>query len=117
MERRTEIRSDLHTASVIRRLARSERNPRSARRMLALANAMDGVPVTDAARMVGIERQSLGDAVKRYNAEGLAGLFDRKKPAVRASSTAHKKRSFRKSSSTAPIPRPAASPPTRSTIL
>ena len=27
-----------------------------------------------------MERQALGDAIKRYNAEGLAGLFDRAKP-------------------------------------
>ena len=32
------------------------------------------------ARVVGIERQSLGDAIRRYNAEGLAGLYDRPKP-------------------------------------
>jgi transposase len=35
---------------------------------------------TDAAHVVGIERQSLSDAVQRYNAEGLAGLYDRPKP-------------------------------------
>ncbi|WP_147023231.1 helix-turn-helix domain-containing protein [Microvirga aerophila] len=29
----------------------------------------------DAARVVGIERQSLCDALKRFNAEGLAGLY------------------------------------------
>jgi transposase len=27
-----------------------------------------------------MERQALGDAIKRYNAEGLEGLFDRGKP-------------------------------------
>jgi transposase len=48
--------------------------------MLAIANAMEGMTFTDAARVVGIERQSLGDAVQRYNAEGLAGLYDRPKP-------------------------------------
>jgi putative transposase len=80
MTARTPIRDDLHTAIDLRRLARSERVPRAARRMLALANAMDGMSFTDAAHVVGIERQSLGDAVKRYNAEGLAGLYDRDKP-------------------------------------
>lgn len=35
---------------------------------------------TKAARAAGIERQSLGDAVKRYNDEGIDGLYDRTKP-------------------------------------
>jgi transposase len=80
MGRRTAIRNDLYSPIALRRLARSERVPRAARRMLAIANAMDGMSFTDAAHAVGIERQSLGDAVKRYNAEGLAGLYDRDKP-------------------------------------
>lgn len=48
--------------------------------MLAIAHAMDGMSFTDAAIAVGMERQSLSDAVKRYNAEGLDGLKDRPKP-------------------------------------
>lgn len=74
------VRRDLHTPEDLRRLARGEDKPRTARRMLAIANAMEGMTFEDAARVVGIERQSLGDAVKRYNAEGLAGLYDREKP-------------------------------------
>ena len=46
-------------------------------RMLALANAMDGMSRTEAARAAGIERQSLRDAILRFNVEGLAGLIDR----------------------------------------
>jgi transposase len=80
MAARTPIRVDLQTSGDLRRLARSERVPRAARRMLAIANAMDGMSFTEAARVVGIERQSLCDAVKRYNSEGLAGLYDRRKP-------------------------------------
>ena len=34
----------------------------------------------EAARLAGIERQALRDAVTRYNVEGLAGLEDRPKP-------------------------------------
>jgi transposase len=80
MGRKRELRQDLHTAAVLRRLARSERTPRTARRMLGLANIMDGMGVAEAAIAVGMERQSLGDAVKRYNEEGLDGLYDRVKP-------------------------------------
>ena len=34
----------------------------------------------EAARLAGMERQALRDAVTRYNAEGLSGLEDRPKP-------------------------------------
>lgn len=80
MGRKRELRQDLHTAATLRRLARSERTPRAARRMLGLANIMDGMGVAEAATAVGMERQSLGDAVKRYNEQGLDGLYDRAKP-------------------------------------
>jgi transposase len=79
MAARTPIRGDLHASADLRRLARSERVPRAARRTLAIANAMDSLSFTDAARVVGIKRQSLSDAVKRCNAEGLTGLYDRPK--------------------------------------
>src|SRR3712207_9512199 len=34
----------------------------------------------EAARLAGMERQALRDAVVRYNAEGLAGVHDRPRP-------------------------------------
>jgi len=45
--------------------------------MYALANALDGMSRAEAARLAGMERQALRDAVVRYNAEGLEGLHDR----------------------------------------
>jgi transposase len=78
--RKSRIREDLLTAADLRRLARSEKKPRTARRMLAIANALDGMTFSTAARVVGMERQALGDAVQRYNAEGVEGLYDRTKP-------------------------------------
>ena len=45
--------------------------------MLAIANALEGMSRAQAAKAAGIERQSLRDAVVRFNAEGLAGLIDR----------------------------------------
>jgi transposase len=48
--------------------------------MLAIANALEGMSRAEAARLAGMERQALRDAVVRYNAEGVAGLFDRPKP-------------------------------------
>ena len=64
----------------LRRHARHEANRRAALRMLAIANAVEGMSRAEAARLAGMERQALRDAVARYNAEGLAGLHDRPKP-------------------------------------
>lgn len=72
------IRDDL-SAGELRALARRERNGRSAARMIAVANALDGMSRAEAARLAGMDRQALRDAVVRYNAEGLAGFHDRPK--------------------------------------
>lgn len=74
-----EIRTDLASPARLRRLARLERNPRTASRMLAIASALEGMSRAEAARLAGMERQALRDAVVRYNAEGLDGLRDRPK--------------------------------------
>ncbi len=71
------IRDDL-SSDELRRLARRERG-RTAARMYAIANALDGMSRAESARLAGMERQALRDAVVRYNAEGLAGLHDRPK--------------------------------------
>jgi transposase len=73
------IRQDLPAAE-LRRLARREPDRRAAMRLLALANALDGFSRAEAARLAGMERQALRDAVVRYNAEGLDGLRDRPRP-------------------------------------
>jgi transposase len=72
------IRQDLPAAD-LRRLARHEPDRRAAMRLLAIAHALDGFSRSraEAARLVGMERQALRDAVIRYNAEGPDGLHDR----------------------------------------
>jgi hypothetical protein len=75
-----EIRTDLASPTELRRLARRQGSPRTATRMLAIANALDGMARAAAARLAGMERQALRNAVVRYNAEGLDGLRDRPKP-------------------------------------
>ena len=77
MGRGLPIREDVATAGELRRLAKKEPGRRTAQRMLAIANTLDGMSRADAARAAGIERQSLRDAVVRFNVEGLAGLVDR----------------------------------------
>jgi transposase len=78
-----EIRTDLAGPARLRALARRERSPRTATRMLAIAAALQGRSRAEAARLAGMERQALRDAVVRYNAEGLAGLRDRPTPGRR----------------------------------
>ena len=73
------IRDDL-APEALRRHARHEPNRRAALRMLAIANALERMSRAEAARLAGMERQALRDAVLRYNAEGLAGLHDRPRP-------------------------------------
>jgi transposase len=73
------IRGELGPGA-LRRHARREPNRRAALRMLAIANALEGMSRAGAAGLAGMERQALRDAVVRYNAEGLAGLYDRPKP-------------------------------------
>ena len=72
------IREDRSSAE-LRRLARRERDGRFAARLYAIANALDGMSRAEAARLAGMERQALRDAVLRYNAENLSGLHDRPK--------------------------------------
>ena len=70
------IRDDL-TSLELRRWARREARGRSAARAYAIANAFEGMARAAAARLVGMDRQALRDAVVRYNAEGVEGLRDR----------------------------------------
>lgn len=74
-----EIRRGL-SADELRSLAGAEPNRRAAMRMRAIANALDGMSRVEAAQAAGMSRQALRDAVARYDAEGLAGLYDRPKP-------------------------------------
>lgn len=71
-----DIRKD-RTPAVLRKEAKAESNPRAARRMLAIANALDGMSRAEAARAAGMDRQALRDWVIRYNEHGLDGLHDR----------------------------------------
>ena len=54
------IRTDRDAAG-LRRLARRERDGRVSARLLALANALDGLPRAKAAKLAGMTGQTLGD--------------------------------------------------------
>jgi transposase len=72
------IRDDVSPLA-LRRWARTRARGRAAARAYAIANALEGMSRAEAARLAGMERQALRDAVVRYNAEGLCGLHDRAK--------------------------------------
>src|SRR5947208_1748684 len=50
-----------------------ERDGRAGARLIALANALEGMDRATAARLAGMDRQTLRDWVHRYNAEGITG--------------------------------------------
>ena len=76
MAERIEIATHL-TADALRAAARKEGNRRAALRLMAIANELDGYEREEAARLAGMSDQALRDAIKRFNAEGMAGLYDR----------------------------------------
>jgi transposase len=76
MGKALKIKDEL-SAEALRQEARRERDGRAVTRMYAIAHALDGLSRSEAARLAGMERQALRDAVMRYNSEGLAGLRDR----------------------------------------
>ncbi len=70
-------------AGGLRREAGRCRDTRATRRMLALALVLEGASREAAARCAGMDRQTLRDWVHRYNAEGIEGLRDRRRPGPR----------------------------------
>jgi transposase len=67
-------------ADVLRREARRSRDGAQARRLLALAAIYDSGTRSEAAKIGGVTLQIIRDWVVRFNAEGPAGLIDRKAP-------------------------------------
>ena len=69
------LRTDF-SAVELRRLASVTKNANQSRRLLSLAAVLDGMNRADAARMGGMDRQTLRDWVHRFNARGPDGLRD-----------------------------------------
>ena len=72
-------RRDLSAADLRARAARME-DARAVRRALAIALVMEGASREEAARVSGMDRQTLRDWVHRYNDSGLDGLSNRLAP-------------------------------------
>ena len=73
------IRADI-SPQELRRRARQESDGRVAARLIAIANALEGMDRASAARLAGMDRQTLRDWVHRYNEEGISGLSNRLAP-------------------------------------
>lgn len=64
------------TAVELRRLASGSRHANQSRRLLSLAGVLDGMNRTEAAKIGGMDRQTLRDWVHRFNEHGPEGLKD-----------------------------------------
>ena len=68
---------DDYDGGALRRLAKRSRDPRQVRRLLALAAAYDGMSRAEAAKVGGMDRQTLRDWALRFNEDGPEGLKNR----------------------------------------
>ena len=69
------VRTD-YSASEVRRLAKQAKDAGQARRLLAIAAVLDGASREDAAKIGGMDRQTLRDWVIRFNEQGPDGLIN-----------------------------------------
>ena len=67
------LRTDF-AADELRRLAARTRDANQSRRLLSVAAVLDGMNRTQAARIGGMDRQTLRDWVHRCNTAGIKGL-------------------------------------------
>jgi transposase len=69
------VRRDV-SAGELRRLAARTKDANQSRRLLSIAAVLDGMSRADAARIGGMDRQTLRDWVHRFNERGPDGLKD-----------------------------------------
>src|SRR5277367_5386 len=69
------LRED-YSAEALRALARRSKDANQSRRLLSLAAVRDGMDRGSAAKIGGMDRQTLRDWVHRFNGSGLEGLVD-----------------------------------------
>src|SRR6201984_1631869 len=75
------VRTDLR-AGEVRRIAKRAKDAAQARRLLAIAAVLDGASREDAAKIGGMDRQTLRDWVIRFNEQGADGLINIPSPGV-----------------------------------
>ena len=67
---------DGYSAEELRALAKRSKDANQSRRLLSLAAVRDGMERGEAAKIGGLDRQTLRDWVHRFNASGPDGLID-----------------------------------------
>ena len=75
------VRTD-YTAGEVRRFAQRAKHAAQARRLLAIAAVLDGAWREEAARIGGMDRQTLRDWVIRFNEQGPDGLINIPSPGM-----------------------------------
>src|SRR5438132_8827009 len=75
------VRTD-YTAGEVRRFAQRAKDAAQARRLLAIAAALEGASREEAAKIGGMDRQTLRDWVIRFNEQGPDGLINIPSPGV-----------------------------------
>src|ERR1700689_4210996 len=73
------VRTD-YSSKELRGLASRVKNAGQARRLLAIAAVLDGSLREDAAKLGGMDRQTLRDWVVRFNEQGSEGLINKTAP-------------------------------------
>jgi transposase len=73
------VRADF-SSQELRRLARRVKDAAQARRLLAIAAVRDGAAREEAAKIGGMDRQTLRDWVIRFNDQGPDGLINKSSP-------------------------------------
>src|ERR1700693_2657280 len=98
-----DLREDFEAAA-LRRLAVEAKDADQARRLLALAAVYDGMSREDAARIGGMDPQTLRDWVHRFNRHGADGLIDGKSPGRPPTLSAEQKEELRQLVEAGPDP-------------
>jgi transposase len=75
------VRTD-YSAGEVRQFAKRAKDASQARRLLAIAAVLDGASREDAAKIGGMDRQTLRDWVIRFNRQGPDGLINIPSPGV-----------------------------------
>ena len=75
------VRTD-YTAGEVRRFAQRAKDAAQARRLLAIAAVLDGASREEAAKIGGMDRQTLRDWVIRFNEQGADGLINIPSPGM-----------------------------------
>src|SRR5207302_2995263 len=75
------VRTD-YTAGEVRRFAQRAKDAAQARRLLAIAAALEGASREEAAKIGGMDRQTLRDWVIRFNEQGADGLINIPSPGM-----------------------------------